>query len=291
MKKVRYGSLLLGFFLLLLSFVGCGEVVPPPDGVVSQTDTYTIERIGGLCYLTFAEGDEPRKWEQGNGCVVETGSFTFSSLDEMFQAFTKGPLDFHALQMIRTFNVCDDNGRYSVIDPYFLKIPKLPEEYLISGLTVNGLECSFSIKNGKARGAFQFLLEERYRQAVAGFDTFAEKYRKTFPRATVTELESDERGAAVYDVHDGNYTYRFKFYAVSDGSVEVFVEEKYVLWESRHFYGTSETVPLSVTGYSFSGEDYFKFFVSHPEERPSEKWLLSFGVTLYEPPESAISKK
>lgn len=324
-KKIQCAIRFPVVLLLLLCFVGCGEVVPSsddtgvdtsagvsssvtdfastdgkvdassdffdkadysssplPDEVILKTDTYTIERIDGFCYLTFAEGCEPKKWVQA-GCVVETGDLHFSTLREMFQAFTAGPMDGYALQMIRTFNPCTEDGKYLVPDPYYFKMPDLPKGYLPAGLRVNGLRSTFNIKNSYASGSFGFLSEAQYQRYVAEFGTFAESYAKLY-RDTVTQKDADERGGTVYEVRNDYYTYRYHLYTVSKGSVEYYIKEQYVLWEKKNIYGTSETVPYSVTGYGVSGGEYFTFTVRKLKERPSEEWLSSFGVTLYDPP-------
>ena len=286
MKKVQIVILFLMMLSFLLCFVGCKEVV-------SQTENYTIERIDGTCYLTFSDGFEPRARSPYES--FRPLNVLFSSVDEMFHTLTNGMLDDGDLQVIYSL-FATDNGYYRIVDPYNVNIPVLPEGRIFTTVSVSsGGSYSFSVKNltGEHDGGFDVITEEYYEKRVSDLrERFAETFEKSHPHQTVSYVGVEsERNATVYESKNESLEYRHKIYSLSEGNKTIYVHETYRLMDKNSDARNSSTVPSLICLYGSDNGVFFYCHTSQWTERPTEEWLLSFGVTLYEPPESAISEK
>lgn len=278
MKQVRMIVVLL-LCMLMTSLLGCTtgsqatdesttELITeaPTDTmgpIVAEEADYSIEEIDGRHYLIFDDTETYEISSQYNGRFY----IRFGSLKELHDTVVEGRLDDSQKRRVATWGTEDNTDRVPVCDFTHLYTPTLPEGAFSGSVRWQGGMYAFSLKtNEKSLGFLCVLYDVSEYHAV-----FQETYMNFYEEETATSTEQvEDRDAEVTYYQDGSMK-RVR-YTLQRGDKTVVVDET---------YSASETVPQSVYLYGSEHDTYWLVTLKTLSERPSEDWILSFGLEPY----------
>lgn len=276
-------TLVLLFFSLVLivsCFSSCERSSLKADSIISRTDNHIVYRSGDFCYMEF--------FEDYTEYYVPMCQMTFDKqyeslehlrktiLENKFSEYDIGLMQYH----------CDD-GVVRIFDIDKMSAPLYPEDVYEDSLWWSSSHYYFDLK-AKDKNAYIRMF------FVANGD--ADNMRPD----TEQELKEDMLGedeAFITPVFDSvesrqyqrvssesvGYSSIYVFYTVTDGSRTVEVEEIHRIAEGENY--TSDHTPDSITLFISENSTCCKVVVENLSSRPTEEWLLSFGMEPFVPEE------
>ena len=271
-KRIICIFLALTFALL----VGCKDNSLPVDKVVAETSEHRVFRSGDNVYFEFLK--EP-VLEGSNLLGHPSVGINFNSLDEMKKRILENDFDYYEKNDIMK-GLADGEKLRPIFDIEKLYQPICPEEFSFKSLVWTGSPrytfCFVNDSESEPLLVYFTYYEDDYyeevyaRECVERFDNSNDKYIKNEINETTTEYLNDDT--------------RYLFYTIEDNGRTVQVKEKYLL-SSESDSASSETVPSAIEMYVAQGDICYTISFNSQSftTRPTEEWLLSFGMEPYVP--------
>lgn len=251
---------------------------------IPTNNDYTILSKDGKCYLAF---NDPTPYEnyEPDRCIVITETESYDSPSEMKAAIMGGNMDsyrkYYFSKALSAYSeeIFINNKKYTAIeiaDLYNLYTPAVPDDIKLESEEVGWGNYYYSYalkKNGAITVSAFNVCSHRY-----FFDTYYAKYVKILSDTTYqntkyeTGYEEDRNATVFYSVEGEQLKKLHVVYALETGYKALTVIENYT---------NSAAVPSSV---EILGYDKYHYFYANAygfSERPTEEWLLSFGLTPY----------
>ncbi|MBO5052582.1 MAG: hypothetical protein J6D31_10335 [Clostridia bacterium] len=277
--RIKILSLFIACFCVA-SLVACAKQIKYP--LIGET--YTLTKEGDTVYFNFTD-----KADFGPG--TDWAGLHFSSLQDMYTKITNFQLDKYDLAQIRDTFGKDAYGRIPIADINQLYQPTTPEGFHAhESITWKGDSFNFSYYMGDKehyRTSFSiyplYTYERKYASAMKKYEagTGFDKILST-PDRNATENWSTGKGGIFKTV----------IYTLSTSNKTIHVVEKYFVEQtSSHnsflYDAPSETVPYFIEMYGTDHAKHFWVSMYNIPERPTEEWLLSFGLEPFVPEDVA----
>lgn len=259
-----------------------------PDASFS-TEHYTVERIEGACYISFAGGNDIRDEEQ-DGLAQQLTHISFSTVDEMYDAIRNGTLTDHQMAVIRNSFTRKDKG-FVFPDVERLLTPVLPPHLQVAGVGLTDDVYTYSLRSDSEAlsGSMRVLPEALYR-AVYEYE-----YTNYFNNDNITVVSTQESTLEGVPCEVTEFTTsvaRIRMYRLqlqAEGRT-LSVQIKYVIETSSSLLDASETVPSGITVYYEKNGRCLEIYLSDFDEMPSLDWITSFDCELYVPADGDDSR-
>lgn len=274
-KRIICIFLALTFALL----VGCKDNSLPVDEVIAKTDEHRVFRSGDNVYFEFLKDPDS---ESPNILGHPSAGIKFSSLTEMRRRILENDFNyFEKVDIIK--GLANGETLRPMFDVEALYTPICPEGFRFDSLCWPGspryVFCFVNeAEDQPLRVYFTYYEDDYYeeaytRECVEFFDSSNDKYVKNELNEMTTEYLNDNT--------------RYLLYIIEDNERTIQVKEKYLL-SSESDSALSETVPSSIEMYVVQGDVCYtiSFNLQYFTTRPTEEWLLSFGMEPYVPEEA-----
>lgn len=267
---------------MLLSLSACQD--PENSSPLEmENEDYRLDKENGAWYLEFKDEESGR---------YENFATHFDSVADFYERLLYKGLPKQALAYAKNFFWRDDNGRIRLLDIeniYTIVLPCGCTEFSKYSVEWNGHRLGEHIDCEHASFIVMLPSEVRFDGKITAYES---AYSACFDNNTrwhkqivLSEEKIAERDATVY---------RWKFesdedvdvyvdYVLTRGEKKVYVNEHY----SEEAWLKESRKPSSVA--VCIEEDGIRYYcmLSSLQERPSEDWLLSFGVKPFVPEEAA----
>ena len=263
LKKFKCISAL---FLVIILFAGCAQKETP-----YISNEYVLEYENDKCYMSFM-GE--RKVEEKDLSECETFGLTFTSLDELKDTIINEKFTDGQLNVIRRDFTNKDTKKIQICNPNKLYQAVYPEKYEATMLVWKGLTYGW-VFDDKEISSISYITKER----------FDYSYKQDF--SDFTEMQTVSKTENIED-RDSTVTYyttvagEFKrvCYKLEQGEKTLYVAEKYCLEGYTDYTknNVSLDIPKSITILGEQENEYFRIYLSKLEQRPSEEYLLEFGL-------------
>ncbi len=277
MKKARAVSTLMALLFAVLSFAGCYQPTLDADEIIARTDKHIVYRVGNLYYMEFFHD-----FSEGYSYVTDVDRrIEFKSLDDMRNAILEdGFSDFIRWYMCHT----DKDGIIEITDTDHLWQPVYPKDVSVESLKWFKFNYDFEMSSSKDENI-------KITATVCTNDTTPSDTAESFENKGATR--DDSLKVPLMNVENSKqYIERFDtltydafvrvYYTLQRGELTYNVIEHYSYSSSEaHPEVPKEDVPGSVTMW-ITGENLAAYInIYGLESRPTEEWLLSFGMEPY----------
>lgn len=252
--------------VVLLFCCGCSSM----KEVVSNSNYVILEVSDGKCLMNFRNPSYFSSDDmQGNQIPP---SFVYSSLADMKEVIEKG--DFSAKQQEDIQKFFKKQGdSVLVCNTSSLSDARLPEGITSSTIHWYGESYSIDFGDGTVYGCVTITDKNGvdWEESSWGNRTATNK-----AISIISEETDEERNASVivFDAVTVGERWKEIRYNYSAGDTNMVILERYLCHES-------ETVPQAIYLWGHSNGEYFTVYIYGIEERPSYKWLTSFGLKPY----------
>ena len=261
--------------------------LPPTDNTTpdddrcpaGNTDTsmveswdYTIIEQNGKHYIVFEDPTVYQIW------AVDVASVEFNSLADFKDSVMNDKLSVWDKQIMTTVFEKDEVG---ILTPDFNNLfePYMPSDCTIDAVSWEGIYYTFGVLTSS--GAFGYI---RNRSQEEYSKIFQEDFENYFNQDTIIEvtetIETDD-GKNITTYRTSMAELKNISYTLSVGNKTIVVDERYTLKLSHDLLPTSDTVPSRITLYIIENGIYSVVTLHGFEEKPSEEWLLEFGMQPY----------
>lgn len=265
MKKTICIFLILGFLFL----TGCKDNSLPMDEVIAETDSHMVFRSGEDYYIEFYD-EHDNKTE--NESQTETG-VKFSSLEDLRSAILHTGLEAHQIEKVRLnetkpvkiFNIVN---MFQVSDVNITEVKWYGEYY----------SCIFNTIDETGNTVL----------GSASFGT-SEHSKKYYQQLFENKIESLDDTYVITNLNDRNATeYRGKndmyiVYTLESQGRKIIIQEEYTYYEYQA--NPSDTIPWIIHMYIQDSDMNWSIGLTNFTSRPTEEWLLSFGMEPFVPEE------
>ena len=276
-KRIFSGA--LAFLLLLFSLTACNNQGVGADNSSDPAETtetprpttsdYTIQRIDDQCYMVFDDISACKIKPIEGADIYYITWLEFSSVAELKNSVTQHLLDEGDKSIVATFFEEGEHG-IRVCDFDRLLVPTLPEGYESLGLYWTGEQyshCTESTSYGTA--TFKCNSVEGYerdleRDYISSFD---KDFKREHPDYKEEELADRN---AVQITYENTKHIRYTL-----------TTEDKVFKVDEIYSAVTDITPNCVKVYCTEGEFNYIIELRRLIERPSEEFLLSFGMELY----------
>ena len=259
-------KILLVAVLVLILCAGCSQKDAP-----YISNEYVLEYEGDKCYMSFLGERNDEEIDLLESRVF--GITTFKSLEELKDTIINNKFTDSQLNIIRRDFVDKDTKKIQICNPNKLYQAVYPEKYEATMLVWEGLSYGWVFDN--SYGNINYITKER----------FDYSYKQDF--SDFTEMQTVSKTEKIED-RDSTVTYyttvagEFKrvCYKLEQGEKTLYVAEKYCLEGYTDYTknNVSLDIPKSITILGEQKNEYFRVFLSKLEQRPSEEYLLEFGL-------------
>ncbi|MBQ3599387.1 MAG: hypothetical protein II987_08980 [Clostridia bacterium] len=277
MKKARFISALLALLFVTLSFAGCYQPTLDADEIIAKTDKHIVYRVGNLYYMEFFHD-----FSKGYSYLsCQDQSVEFESLSDMRSTILEdGFSDFTRWYMWHT----DKDGIIEITDTEHLWQPVYPEDVSVESLKWFKFNYDFELTSSKDENI-------KIEVTVCTNDTTPSDTAEAFEAKGATRddslkvplmnVENSKQYIERFDVLTYDAFVRV-YYTLQRGELTYNVIEYYSYSSSEaHPEVPAEDVPGSVAMW-ITGENLAAYIsISGFETRPTEEWLLSFGMEPY----------
>lgn len=278
MKKARFLSALLALVFTALSFSGCHQPTLDADEIIAKTDSHVVYRSGDFCYMEFFEDYT----EHYDPLCQMTFDKEYESLEHLRKTILENKFSEYDIGLMQYH--CDD-GVVRIFDIDKMSAPLYPEDVYEDSLWWSSSHYYFDLKS-KDKNAYirMFFVangnadnmrpntEQELKEDLLGED-------EAFITPVFDSVES--RQYQRESSESVGYSSIYVFYTVTDGSRTVEVEEIHRIAEGENY--TSDHTPDCITLFISENGAYCKVVIENLSSRPTEEWLLSFGMEQYIP--------
>ena len=261
LKKFKCISAL---FLVIILFAGCAQKETP-----YISNEYVLEYENDKCYMSF----KGEKVEEKDSLTCETFGLTFTSLDELKDTIINEKFTDGQINVIRRDFTNKDTKKIQICNPNKLYQAVYPEKYEATMLVWKGLTYGWVFDD--SYGNINYITKERfdysYKQDFSDF-TEMQTVSKT------EKIEDRDSTVTYYTTTEGEF--KQVCYEVEQGEKTLYVAEVYYLKGYSEYIknNISLDVPNRITILGEQKNEYFRVFLSKLEQRPSEEYLLEFGL-------------
>lgn len=272
-KRIMYCVLLSVFVLALLC--GCSsEEEMVIDEVIADGETYRVVRSGEDYYIIPHEQyTGSTDYEDFYKTASIKGSlYAYDSVYPLIEDILENKIDFSDIQFQRWRNRLENNAPLKIFDIKNVYKPVFPAEHNITTVAWYGADYSYNatLTDDTAKHVSIVIhCPESFTQKV---DAFYAYYRNIFEEG-FTETETEDRNATIYRGEKEMYI----LYTLTAAEKTAQVVERYRIADEGSLH-VSDTVPQEVNMFVTEGDLYYGVGVSGIDRRPSEEWLLSFGI-------------
>ena len=263
LKKFKCISAL---FLVIILFAGCAQKETP-----YISNEYVLEYENDKCYMSFI-GERKVEEKDLSECIFF--GLTFTSLDELKDTIINEKFTDGQLNVIRRDFTNKDTKKIQICNPNKLYQAVYPEKYEATMLVWEGLTYGW-VFDDKEISSMSYITKD-------AFDRFYKQYITGCGElSTVTKTEKiEDRDSTVtyYTTTEGEF--KQVCYEVEQGEKTLHVAEVYYLKGYSEYIknNISLDVPNRITILGEQKNEYFRVFLSKLEQRPSEEYLLEFGL-------------
>ena len=279
MNSIKKFLLLLTVSVLFLSSCNVNS-----SKLIVDNDNYSVILEKDECFLVpkkdFSLGEEHSVSPELNITPVLTGIGS-DTIDELYikiisNTFTKSELSY----MQRYFEK-DENGRIFICNPNNLLVPLLPQQAEAKKVYLNGGGYYFSLSfSDITYGYFSVPTEEVF------IRNYEENYENFLDNQLLTLVKTKsvaERNATEYYYTTDVAELKKVQYTLKSGNKKICVDETYVLKLDNNAFAVSDTVPNQINLYIYENDEVAEVLLYDFTSRPTEEWLLSFGMEPYVP--------
>ena len=262
LKKIKC---IPALFLVIILFAGCAQKETP-----YISNEYVLEYENDKCYMSF----KGEKVEEKDSLACETFGLTFASLDELKDTIINEKFTDGQLNVIRRDFTNKDTKKIQICNPNKLYQAVYPEKYEATMLVWKGLTYGW-VFDDKEISSISYITKERfdysYKQDFSDF-TEMQTVSKT------EKIEDRDSTVTYYTTTEGEF--KQVCYEVEQGEKTLHVAEVYYLKGYSEYIknNISLDVPNRITILGEQKNEYFRVFLSKLEQRPSEEYLLEFGL-------------
>ena len=263
LKKIKC---IAALFLVIILFDGCAQKETP-----YISNEYVLEYEKDKCYMSF-KGEKVEE-KDSLVCIPLFLGLNFTSLDELKDTIINEKFTDGQLNVIRRDFTNKDTKKIQICNPNKLYQAVYPEKYEATMLVWKGLTYGWVFDN--SYGNINYITKER----------FDYSYKQDF--SDFTEMQTVSKTENIED-RDSTVTYyttvagEFKrvCYKLEQGEKTLYVAEKYCLEGYTDYTknNVSLDIPKSITILGEQENEYFRIYLSKLEQRPSEEYLLEFGL-------------
>ena len=264
LKKIKC---ILPLFLVIILFAGCAQKETP-----YISNEYVLEYENDKCYMLF-KGEKVEE-KDSLVCIPLFFGLNFTSLDELKDTIINEKFTDGQLNVIRRDFTNKDTKKIQICNPNKLYQAVYPEKYEATMLVWEGLTYGW-VFDDKEISSISYITKER----------FDYSYKQDF--SDFTEMQTVSKTEKIED-RDSTVTYyttvagEFKrvCYKLEQGEKTLYVAEKYCLEGYTDYTknNVSLDIPKSITILGEQKNEYFRIYLSKLEQRPSEEYLLEFGL-------------
>ena len=265
LKKFKCISAL---FLVIILFAGCAQKETP-----YISNEYVLEYENDKCYMSF-KGE--RKVEEKDDLLIHRFlGINFDSLEQLKNTIINNKFTDRQLDIIRRDFVDKDTKKIQICNPNKLFQVVYPEKFEVTKFIWKGLTYAWILDNEESSLSMSYITKE-------GFDSlYKQEISEIGELATITKTEKiDDRNSTVsyYTTVAGEF--KRVCYKLEQGEKILYVAETYYLKGYTDYIknNVSLDVPKYITILGEQKNEYFRVFLSKLEQRPSEEYLLEFGL-------------
>ena len=264
LKKIKC---ILALFLVIILFAGCAQKEMP-----YISNEYVLEYENDKCYMLF-KGEKVEE-KDSLVCIPLFFGLNFTSLDELKDTIINEKFTDGQINVIRRDFTNKDTKKIQICNPNKLYQAVYPEKYEATMLVWEGLTYGW-VFDDKEISSMSYITKD-------AFDSFYKQYITGCGElSTVTKTEKiEDRDSTVtyYTTTEGEF--KQVCYEVEQGEKTLHVAEVYYLKGYSEYIknNISLDVPNRITILGEQKNEYFRVFLSKLEQRPSEEYLLEFGL-------------
>ncbi|MBQ8351574.1 MAG: hypothetical protein IJY20_05980 [Clostridia bacterium] len=275
MKKMRIFAMFAAVVMLLS---GCAPAATPTIEYPLEFDQYRIYQSGETVYFQLSDSIKDT-----DNYDHHTLGMDFSSMQEFYEKITTG--QFTDREYVRLkYNMQAVRGRFAMRDLNKLYVPVWPSGHdIVSNIGWRGNV--FHFVESTEMCTISILDKESYDLEMEYL------FNNQEGKNNISVKQVRDRNATEYrrTSHGGEKTVKILIYTLQSRGKTIYVRENYIVESSysEDEYLISETIPSHIDIMGIDKGQYFCVDVYYPTERPSEEWLLSFGVTPFVPESEA----
>ncbi len=242
-----------------------------------STDSYTIQNVNGVCYMTFQDGYVATDSELQSCQSME---IYFDSIRDMVLAFTNDTLTRAQEIVIQSSFPSTEHG-YSLWNTEALFDARTPDGIEVTSVALHGEYYDlFLMGEGIARGTVSYNSEEYIQWSKDLLYTWSEG-------ATVIRQEAsafDGVPCELVEYRNSAETYRDMYIETEAEGKKMNMVIRYLLEDQRkNPERVSDTAPLMVLIYGEDNGIHYSISLDELTEAPTYAWLSTFGLTAYNP--------
>lgn len=210
-----------------------------------------------------------------------TSELRFDSMKSFADAVTKGTLTNSQKYVISTFFPNDEKGVLTC-DFENLQQAHLPQNFVYTEIIWSGESYTHvfsSDRNESEFGNISVYPKHTYDEIFQR--DYVNRYDDSDVVVTKTEMLNERNAVAVYYKTNRAKMMSIQYTLQSDNTVYIVEEDYAIEAPSMAEEWVSETVPYRIKMYCTDGNNCFVVRIYHPISRPTEEWLLSFGLTKF----------
>lgn len=267
--------------LFLLQFLaGCSTPSLDADEIIAKTENHIVYRADGVCYMEFFE-------EITEGYTVITSSdyrIEYETLDDLKNAILKN--SFTPYQQW-TLEFADSDNVIEIVDVEHLWMPVSPKDVSLESIKWFTYKCDFELISESYGADIEATL---FSNGVSLSPKESEDNQSLYTRqdGIINSIVNKEKTRQYIMRLDSKNAEVLSFYTVNDEnfSIEIYEFYRYAINESDDSIietGIPNAVTITITGENLVSQIFLSSFTS----RPTEEWLLSFGMEPYVPEDNA----
>lgn len=270
--------IICAIFAVIFILSGCNDTSLPVDEVITEGETYDIVRSKEDFYIL-----PHSKITEDDAESCEVAGVYFKSLEVLRTAMLENQLTKKQLNKIRRQNALKDNEPIKIFDINNMYQQKLLNDFTVDEVRWFGdyysIHLDLTEDEFAKRVYFEMLPLDKFTEILN--DEFITLEEWTDTSAEASQLS--DRNATQY-IFDGR---KHLHYTLTDSTRVVRVAEKYFIYSPHHTITVSDTVPKRIFLYITEGDLNYRITISGITSRPTEEWLLSFGMEPYVPEDTA----
>ena len=282
MKRILFLSMIV--LLILGILCGCEKQDNQSDQDTSNIlENYYIENSDYILsgsitdgyYITFSHEYQP----SSGTTDMQTADLVFDSMQDFATTVMEGKLSDYQKAKIYTVFSQDEKGTMTC-DFGNLQEVRLPTGMRHKNVSWEGVLYTQSFSSDQNSYGYVTV----YPQA-----RYEEKYQKDYVNrlkassiSIIKEEKISDRDATLIYYNTQLAEMKCVRYILEDGNKTYVVEEEYFL--SAVYVDESlisDSIPYRITMYCTDGTNYYVIAIYYPDSRPTEEWLLSFGLTKF----------
>ena len=247
----------------------------PEDYYIENSDYILSGNITDGYYITFFPEYHPNSGTDD----MQTADLEFDSMQDFATTVMEGSLSDYQKAKIYTVFPRDEKGTITC-DFGNLQEVKLPTGMHRKNVSWTGVIYTQSFSSDK--NSFGNV-------TVYPQDKYEEKYQKDYENrlkassiSIVNEEKISDRDATLIYYYTQLAEMKCLRYVLVDGNKTYVVEEEYFLsavYVDENLI--SDSIPYRINMYCTDGTNYYVIDLYHLDSRPTEEWLLSFGLTKF----------